>query len=116
MTATTRHKFRRILLVSLSIAIIATAAGAIARSADTGIEPTTVATPVLEAATVTVGNITSTEQIDGTIEETQSITVLHRIEGESSSSTSTPPSTADSASDASAAAIVAPVGLASFAS
>ncbi|HEY5874612.1 MAG TPA: hypothetical protein VIT64_04895, partial [Ilumatobacteraceae bacterium] len=64
MTATTRHKFRWILLVSLSIAFTATAAaGAIARWAGTGIEPTIVAAPVLEAVTVTVGDLTSTERI-----------------------------------------------------
>ena len=93
MTATTRHKFRRILLVSLSIALTAAAGGVIAQWADTEDEPTIVAEPVLEAVTVTVGDLTSTERIDGTIEETQSITVLHRIEGDASSSSPTQPST-----------------------
>ncbi|MGD9704431.1 MAG: peptidoglycan-binding protein [Acidimicrobiia bacterium] len=116
MTATTRHRFRWILLVSLSIALTAATAEAIARWADTGIEPTIVAAPVLEAVTVTVGDLTSTERIDGTIAETQSITVLHRIEGQSSASTTTQPSTQNSATDASAETNVSPVGLASFAS
>ena len=116
MTATTRPKLRWILLVSLSIALTATAAEAIARWAGTAVEPTIVAAPVLEAVTVTVGDLTSTERIDGTIEETQSITVLHRIEGQSSTSTPTQPSTQDSATDASAESNVSPVGLASFAS
>ena len=116
MTATTRPKLRWILLVALSIASIATAAEAIARWAGTAVEPTIVTASVLEAVTVTVGDLTSTERIDGTIEETQSITVLHRIEGQSSASTPTQPSTQDSATDASAASNVSPVGLASFAS
>ncbi len=116
MTATTRPKLRWILLVSLSIALTAAAAEAIARWAGTGVEPTIVAAPVLETVTVTVGDLTSTERIDGTIEETQSITVLHRIEGQSSASTPTQPSATDSATDASAESNVSPVGLASFAS
>ena len=116
MTATTPPKLRWILLVALSIASIATGAEAVARWAGTAVEPTIDASPVLETVTVTVGDLTSTERIDGTIEETQSITVLHRIEGQSSASTPTQPSTQDSATDASAASNVSPVGLASFAS
>jgi hypothetical protein len=116
MTATTRPKLRWILLVALSIAAIATGAETIARWAGTAVEPTIVTASVLKAVTVTVGDLTSTERIDGTIEETQSITVLHRIEGQSSASTPTQPSTQDSATDASAETNVSPVGLASFAS
>jgi hypothetical protein len=116
MTATTRPKLRWILLVSLSIALTAAAAEAIARRAGTGIEQPIVAAPVLETVAVNIGDLTSTERIDGTIEETQSITVLHRIENQSSASTPTQPSTQDSATDASAESNVSPVGLASFAS
>jgi Putative peptidoglycan binding domain len=116
MTAATRPKLRWFLLVALSIAATATGAETIARWAGTAVEPTIDASPVLETVTVTVGDLTSTERIDGTIEETQSITVLHRIEGQSSASTPTQPSTQDSPTDASAASNVSPVGLASFAS
>ncbi|HEX4981992.1 MAG TPA: hypothetical protein VFV63_09855, partial [Ilumatobacteraceae bacterium] len=116
MTATTPPKLRWILLVALSIAATATGAEALARWSGTAVEPTIDASPVLETVTVTVGDLTSTERIDGQIEETQSITVLHRIEGQSSASTPTQPSTQDSATAASAASTVSPVGLASFAS
>ena len=47
------------------------------------------AAPVLKTATVTAGNLSTSERIDGTLVMSASIAVLHRIEGQTSSAVPT---------------------------
>jgi hypothetical protein len=79
----------------VGLVLLAGAAAAVTvvrdRATDDAAPSTTV--PVLEAATVSTGDLSTTESIDGTLTETGSITVVHRIEGQTSSSTGTGTST-----------------------
>lgn len=80
---------RRARRITVSVVLLAGAgAGVVAFRDHTRTEsaPTTTAV-VLKTASVETGDLTTTEKIDGTISETDTITVLHRIEGQTSSAT-----------------------------
>lgn len=81
---------RRVRRIIVSLVLLAGAGAGIVVFRDhtrTESAPTTSAV-VLKTASVETGDLTTTEKIDGTISETDTITVLHRIEGQTSSATS----------------------------
>jgi Putative peptidoglycan binding domain len=87
---TTRRRRRRIVAAVLCLAIGGTAAGVAWRH-----QPATTraqAASILKTTPVTSGDLTTTEHIDGTVELSSTLTVLHRIAGQTST-TSTSAST-----------------------
>ena len=91
LSPTTRRWPRRVRRTVVGLVLLAGAAAGVTvvrdRTTDEAAPATSVA--VLEAATVSTGDLATTESIDGTLTETGSITVVHRIEGQTSSSTGT---------------------------
>ncbi|MCU1397583.1 MAG: peptidoglycan-binding protein [Acidimicrobiales bacterium] len=68
------------------------------------------AAPVLKTTAVTSGDLTTTEKVDGTLEISSSLVVLHRIEGQVSSATANgAPAAATGAQGSSAAGLAAAV-------
>ena len=92
MASTKRRKGRAIAAASVCLALAGGAAVAIARRAP---KPASTATApsIFKTAEVTTGDLTTTEKIDGTVQLSSTLTVLHRIEGQTSSSSSSSNST-----------------------
>ncbi len=103
--------FRRIIPI-VAIAVLATV-GVVAVVTLGGEAPVAVvpADTTTEVA-VERGDIVVTESVDGTVEETDTITIVHRIDGQTTTATNTQDGPADS-STGNAGALVAPVGLVS---
>ncbi len=100
MAASTKR--RRTRTIAISVVGLALAGGAAAAVALRNPKPTTaLATPsIFKTAEVTTGDLTTTEKIDGIVQLSTTLPVLHRIEGQTSSSagaTSTPTSTSAAA-------------------
>lgn len=91
MASSTRHRRRRVLIsVVILLALAGGAAAAIAaRKQDTKVAEA--APSIFKTATVERGDLTTTETVDGSVQMSSTLTVLHRIEGQTSSS-STPAS------------------------
>jgi hypothetical protein len=81
---TTRHRLRSS-LVLLTVLAAAGAAFALTRKEATP----TVAATIFKTATVTAGSLTTTESIDGSLLLSETTSVLHRIEGQTASTSST---------------------------
>lgn len=87
MASTKRHKGRIAGAVIVCLALAGGAAVAIAKRSPKS--ASTVAGPsIFRTAAVTRGDLTTTEKIDGTVQLSSTLTVLHRIEGQTSSSAS----------------------------
>jgi hypothetical protein len=93
MAGTTKRRRGR--KIATAIICLALAGGAVVAIAMR--KPTTTATisppSIFKTAAVSVGDLTTTDRIDGTVELSSTLPVLHRIEGQTSSST-TPPASA----------------------
>jgi hypothetical protein len=99
MSSTTpkRRRGRTIATVVVCIALAGAAAVAIAMRKPQS--TSTVKTPsIFKTAAVSRGDLTTTERIDGTVQLSSTLAVLHRIEGQTSSSTTPSASTSASAS------------------
>ncbi len=100
---TTHRRRRRIVASVLCLSIGGTAAGVAWRHQRA--TTTAQAAPILKTTPIKTGDLTTTERIDGTVELSSTLTVLHRIAGQTSTtptSASTPttqPSAATSTSD-----------------
>lgn len=93
-----RRRGRAIATIAVCIALAGAAAVAIAVRKPKS--TSAIATPsIFKTSAVTLGDLTTTERIDGTVQLSSTLAVLHRIEGQTSSSTtpsasaSTPTST-----------------------
>jgi Putative peptidoglycan binding domain len=77
-----KRKRGRVIASMLLIVTVATVAAVVWRRqpAETVVQ----AASILKSATVTTGDMTTTERIDGTVELSSTLTVLHRIEGQTS--------------------------------
>lgn len=86
MASTTHRRGRTIATAIVCLVLAGGAAVAIAIRKPTS--TSTIATPsIFKTAAVSVGDLTTTERIDGTVELSSTLPVLHRIEGQTSSST-----------------------------
>lgn len=76
---------RAVRAVAVAVAAVAVAVAVVAmvRSGDS--EPDAEEPAAIETVAVTTGDLTTSEELDGTVETSASTTVLHRIEGESAS-------------------------------
>lgn len=93
---------RRVTMFAVAVLGVATAAVAVERSDDA--DTTSAAVPAaaaetatVETATVEVGDLTTTVSLDGSVELSDTTTVVHRIEGETASAATTPASEGTSA-------------------
>jgi membrane fusion protein, multidrug efflux system len=103
---TTRRR-RRIVASVLCLTVGGTAAGVALRHQT----PTTTAqaAPILKTTPIKTGDLTTTERIDGTVELSSTLTVLHRIDGQ----TSTPSASASSTPTTQPSSAAPPSGLSS---
>jgi hypothetical protein len=86
MAASTRHHKRRVVIGAVVCLVLAggAAAALVARKPATkaaGAPPS-----IFKTATVKTGDLTTTESVDGAVQLSSTLTVLHRIEGQTSSS------------------------------
>jgi Putative peptidoglycan binding domain len=86
MAASTKR--RRVRKIAIGVVVLALAGGTAVAIASRDPEPTTATetTSIFKTATVTTGDLTTTERIDGTVQLSSTMSVLHRIEGQTSSS------------------------------
>jgi peptidoglycan hydrolase-like protein with peptidoglycan-binding domain len=77
---------KRILVIVISACVLAGGAFVITRRSD---DAPAIAAPIFKTATVERGDLTVTEQIEGSIELADATTVLHRIDGATTSSAQT---------------------------
>ena len=93
MSPSTNHHRRRIVIIAVTVclALAGTAAVMSARKPQTEAVSTVAST--FKTATVSVGDLTTTETVDGSVQLSSTVTVLHRIEGQASSSSSSAPAT-----------------------
>jgi Putative peptidoglycan binding domain len=94
-----RKRGRRVIASILLIVAVGTVAAVVWRRQPTATAAQ--AASILKSATVKTGDMTTTERIDGTVELSSTLTVLHRIEGQTST-TSTPAATNSSTPPANA--------------
>ncbi|HEX2783021.1 MAG TPA: peptidoglycan-binding domain-containing protein, partial [Ilumatobacteraceae bacterium] len=93
--STKRQRRRRIAASVLCLTIGGTAAGVAWRH-----QPATTtaqAAPILKTTPIKTGDLTTTERIDGTVELSSTLTVLHRIAGQTSTTSASTPTTQQSA-------------------
>jgi peptidoglycan hydrolase-like protein with peptidoglycan-binding domain len=104
MTSTTTHRRGRTVITGVvCVALAGGAADAIAVRKPNA--TATIATPtIFKTAAVSTGDLTTTERIDGIVELSSTLPVLHRIEGQTSSSTTPVASASATAPQASNAA------------
>lgn len=88
---------RRVTMFAVAVLGVATAAVAVERSDDADTTSAAVPAAAAETATVEVGDLTTTVSLDGSVELSDTTTVVHRIEGETASAATTPASEATSA-------------------
>ena len=95
-----RKRGRRVIASILLIVAVATVAAVVWRRQPAA--TVAQAASIFKSATVTTGDMTTTERIDGTVELSSTLTVLHRIEGQTSTtSTEAAPSSSTQATDSS---------------
>ena len=89
-------------LATIVVCIILAGAGALAIAVREPKSTSAIATPsIFKTAAVTKGDLTTTERIDGTVQLSSTLPVLHRIEGQTSSSITPSASAAAAASTSS---------------
>ena len=88
---------RRVTMFAVAVLGVATAAVAVERSDDADTTSAAVPAAAAETATVEVGDLTTTVSLDGSVELSDTTTVVHRIEGETASAATTPASEGTSA-------------------
>jgi hypothetical protein len=114
MTTLPRSRPRRLLRVAGLLTVLAALGAAVwseAGHADDTAAPSTTASP-LGPVEVTSGDLTADQRVDGTVQELGGRTVVHRIEGETSSGATSgnASSSSGSASGGASASAVAPSG------
>jgi hypothetical protein len=96
VSSPTNHHRRRVVVIAalICLAVAGTAAAISARKPQA--ESVSTVASIFKTATVSVGDLTTTETVDGSVQLSSTLTVLHRIEGQTSSSSSSTqtPSTA----------------------
>jgi Putative peptidoglycan binding domain len=102
MASTTRR--RRVRRIATGVLCLALAGGAaVAIAVRNPKEASTIETPsIFKTATVNTGDLTTTERIDGIVQLSSTLPVLHRIEGQTSSSTTPAASTASTVASSAA--------------
>ncbi|MEO8264676.1 MAG: peptidoglycan-binding protein [Ilumatobacteraceae bacterium] len=119
MASTKRRRGRIAGTVIVCLALAGGAAVAIAKRSPKSASTVTAAS-IFKTAAVTRGDLTTTERIDGTVQLSSTLSVLHRIEGQTSSSASssapsastqasTPASTSTPAASSNPAALSSPL-------
>ncbi len=95
MSSSTHHHRHRVVI--LSVVCVALAGGAAAAMIARRPQPKTAdaAASIFKTATVTRGDLTTTESVDGSVQLPSTLTVLHRIEGQTSSGTTSTPTTSE---------------------
>ena len=93
MAGTHPHRRRRVVISLIICSALAGGAAAAIAARKPGAKVAGAAPSIFKTATVKRGDLTTTETVDGSVQLSSTLTVLHRIEGQTSSS-STPASTA----------------------
>ena len=89
MAASTNRRRRRLVILSVVCVVLAGGAGvAIAIRKPTGQDGQRGAVDLQDGDGQSTGDLTTTESVDGVVQLSSTLTVLHRIEGQTSSSTS----------------------------
>jgi membrane fusion protein, multidrug efflux system len=92
--------------IAIGVVLLALAGGTAVAIASRDPEPTTAVEgpSIFKTATVSTGDLTTTERIDGIVQLSSTLTVLHRIEGQTSSSSGSSPAASTTATTTPSAA------------
>ena len=91
-----RRRWTRRVIAIVALAVVAAGGAVLVRHRSTSKSTTAATTPVLKSVAVETGSLDTTEQIDGSLELSDVTAVLHRIEGQTSSSIGSTGSTGNS--------------------